>query len=242
MRAVVGIVLVCVALQASAAERTYAVLSLVGDKLTVARVELTTGSRLDRNARTVIETPGGELDRTMAFAIEDEIKRIAPDARVVLLGANDPALYAAQAAAIDGGVSTIMPALEATLRGAKASHLVLVTKHKGEARIPLDDGMIGSGALEGLGFYLDHDRYVLNRANGESSQGILAPYGYVRFSLVDLADSRTLVEHKATLAYTVSSQKAESTWQNLTPEEKVGYLKEIIRREAQDTVPKLVAR
>jgi hypothetical protein len=242
MRAVVGIVLVCVALQASAAERTYAVLSLIGDKLTIARVQMATGSRLDTNTKAAIETPGGELDRAMLFAVEESIKRADGQAKVVLLGANDPALYAAQAAALDTGAPAVMPALGGVLRSANATHLVLVTKSKGEARIQVSDGFIGSGTLEGMGFYIDSDRHVLNRDNGEQSQGILAPFGYVRFSLIDLADAKTLRERKAELAPAVSSQKAVSTWQNLTPEEKVDYLKDIIRREAEDAVPKLIAR
>jgi hypothetical protein len=241
MRAIIGLALLCGALQAAAAERTYAVLSLIGDKLTIARVQMATGSRLDTNTKSVIDTPGGELDREMLFAVEDAIKAAQPGAKVVLLGASDPALYAAQAASVDGGVSALMPTLAGILRGANATHLVLVTKQKGEARVPLDDGTIGSGTLEGLGFYLDPERNLVNRATGERYQGFLAPYGYVRFSLVDLADSRTLRERKAELAVSVSSQKVVATWENLDAEQKVRYLKQIIRREARETVPALLA-
>lgn len=240
MRAIVGLVLLCGTLQAAAAERTYAVASLIGDKLTVARVQMATGSRLDTNVKTVVPTPGGELDRSMLFAVEDAIKATDPSAKVVLLGVNDPALYA-QSAIPETGVSSVLPALKGVLAGAKASHLVLVTKHKGEARIQLADGVVGSGTLEGMGFYVDDERVVQNRSSGEQSQGILAPYGYVRFSLVELAESRTLREQKAEMAPSVANQRVASTWENLSADEKVRYLKDIIRREAHDVVPRLLA-
>ena len=63
----------------------YAVLSLVGDQLTVVRFEIATGSRLDKNPRRLVDLPDRSLDRTMIFAVEDAIKRADPGAKVVLL-------------------------------------------------------------------------------------------------------------------------------------------------------------
>jgi len=242
MRSIVALLALLFMQPTIAAEsRTYAVLSLVGDKLMVARFEITTGSRLDKNARAFVELPNREVDRTMVFAVEDAIKEADPGARVVLLMANDPAIYAAQSPAAADGAASALPALQGLLAGVKASHLILVTKYRGEARIPVNETVVGSGSLEGLGFYIDDTRRIVDPRNGEQSRGLLAPFGYVRFSLVDLATSRALREDLATRAIPVSNQRATSAWENLGGEEKARMLQRIILQEVAETVPKLLA-
>jgi hypothetical protein len=243
MRALIGVILLCGALEAAAAERTYAVLSLIGDQLTVARFQIATGSRLDTNVKTLIETPGGELDRAMAFAVDDALRQADAAAKVVPLIANDAAIYAAQSGDAERGSAAqpLLPALRTLLAGTQATHLVLITKHRGDARIQLHNTRIGSGQLEGVGFYIDDGRRLVKRESGESSQGMLAPFVYARFSLVDIASMRTLQEEIATEAYGMSNQKAVSAWENLDPQQKSRLLQRMIRKAASETVPKLLA-
>jgi hypothetical protein len=243
MRAMLLLVLLLAHAAQAAEPRTYAVLSLVGDKLMVARYEIATGSRLDKNPRRMIDLPDTSFDRAMVFAVEDAIRKAEPGAKVVLLMANDPAIYAAQSATAEAGAaaSHVMAAIRPMLAAAGASHLVLVTKHRSDARIKLREGFIGSGTLEGLGFYIDDDTPVFNLGSLEGRKGFLAPFVHVRFSLVDLADSRTLREEPSTAANAVVNPKGTAVWESLSGDEKARLLQSMLRRQAARAVPRLLA-
>ena len=67
------------ALPAAAQEaRRVAVLSLVGDQLTVVQREMSTGTRIDRNTRTPVPMNSAALDNAMVLAVEREIQRTEP--------------------------------------------------------------------------------------------------------------------------------------------------------------------
>ena len=69
-----------------AQERTYAIMSLVGDSLLIVHRDMATGSRLDKNVRDVVAIPNPALDNAMVLALDDGVKASEPRARTVLLG------------------------------------------------------------------------------------------------------------------------------------------------------------
>src|SRR5690606_25492709 len=125
---------------------------------------------LDRNKRTYLPMGGSmRVDAEALFAAEDAIKRAKPGASVVLLGAKDPALYAAQAEFLDrgDGVQKLLPVVRKAVSGTGATRLVLIVKHRDDARLRIEGGHIGAGKLEGLGFYLDPSTGLENREKRE---------------------------------------------------------------------------
>ena len=232
--------LLALALGASGADgRKYAVLSLVGDQLLITQPGSVGGSRANRN---FVAMTGPALDREAVFAVEDALKRRDREAQVMLLGASDPALFEAQRRVLDQEGSTLafLPAIKGVVEKAGATHLILVSKHRGEARLRVADGNIGSGTLEGLGFYLDSTTRMRNTRSGEMSHGFIAPFAYMRVSLVDLATGAVLREENVIASTTVASQKADATWQILTGEEKARILRTLMRREIDRVVPALL--
>ena len=243
MRLLAAFLFIAVVQSADGAEaRKYAVLSLVGDQLLVAQRGVSTGSRLDQNTREFVRLKGPAFDREAVFAVEDAIKRRDNAAAVVLLGANDPALFEAQRRVLDeqGSTRAFLPAIKDAVASANATHLVLVSKYRGEARLRVADGHVGSGMLEGLGFYLDHNTRMRNVQTGDQSQGFIAPFAYLRVSLVDLASGEVLREENVVASTTVASQKADATWQILTAEQKARILSGLIRRELARVVPQVL--
>ena len=122
--------------------------------------------------------------------------------------------------------------------------LILVTKHHGEARLRVADGYIGSGKLEGLGYYLDTTRRMKELDTSIRSVGYLAPYVYVDVNLVDLVTG-TLVR-RATIAtgYTIATSHNAAgvqPWDALSGEEKVATLKNLLTKELQGAMPALIA-
>ncbi|HUP98732.1 MAG TPA: hypothetical protein VM073_12350 [Usitatibacter sp.] len=230
---------------ASAQEpRKYAVLSLLGDALLVVQRELTTGTHIDRNTRTVVAVNTPALDHSVLLAIDREIGQAEPAAKTVLLAARKPELFAAQSRALDAGVglASVLEAVKPVVAPANATHLVLVTKHRGEARLEMADGFVGAGRLEGLGFYIDPTKHVENRDTGARAEGFIAPFAYFQVSLVDLRDGRTIREQVVTASRAQASQQAATPWLAMTPEEKVGLLDWLIRTEAERAVPRLLRR
>jgi hypothetical protein len=240
MRFAAAALLFAVATVAAAGDgRKYAVLSLVGDQLLITQPQSSTGTRANRN---FVPVGGPALDREALFAVEDALKRRDRGAQVVLLGVTDSGLYESQRRVLDQQESTLafLPAVKGVVAGANATHLILVSKHRGEARLRVADGHVGTGMLEGLGFYIDNTARMRNTRTGEMSQGYIAPFAWMRVSLVDLASGTVLREENVLASTTVASQKAEATWQILSSEEKARILRGVIRREIDIVVPKLL--
>ena len=242
MRVVVTALLLFATFAATAAERSYGVLSLVGDKLLIASAQMQTGSRLNRNRHSFLALDTDALDRAALRAVRAALAKADAGAKVELL-AGDEKLFAVanDALAADAGAS-LVASLRPALQGLGTTHWLIVSKFRGETRAKVREGTIGTGQLEGLGFYLDVDRSILNVDSGESTTGFVLPFAYLRFTLVDAATGQVIAEEREMETSTVAKQSATHPWEALTPEDKVAYLERLIQRSAADAVPRLVKR
>jgi hypothetical protein len=242
-----ALLLIAAAGSAGAADedRTCAILSLLGDGLSIVVHEASTGSRVDRNPRTFVKLETPELDRAALFVADDAIKRASPGIRTVLLEVRDPAVYAAQSRALDEGGDAhrhVLPALGPTLAQAKATHLVLFTKWRHEAMLRLPDGHAGSGQLEGLGFYIDRAMRLVNREASEPYLGFLSAFAYFRVSLIEVATGSVLGEESVFESETSFSVSGVHPWDTMTSQQKVSALQSLVRREAQRVMPALLQK
>ena len=246
MRHVIAAILLATAsLAAAAQDRQYAVLSLVGDQLLVVQREMATGSRVDQNTRVAIPMPGNILDRAVLLAVDEAIRKAQPSAKPVLLSTRDPALYAVAEKSLDaGGTARVFEAVRPVVASAKATHLVLVTKHRHRAMLRLKGGHVGSGWLEGVGFYLDHGSGDSGVLSTDTARGFISPFTYFKVSVIDLARGTIVAEDYAigSNAYSPTSGQIGNAWTALTEEEKDKQLTQLIREETARVVPKLVAK
>jgi len=235
------------AISVHAAEaRRYAVLSLVGDRILVVEREMSTGSRLDRNQRQHVDVPNQTLDKSMLLAIDDAIRAQDPGAQTILLTPRDPALYAAAARELDGTGNTqrIYDSVKSVLTGTNATHLVLVTKQRQHAKLRLRDGAVGSGYLEGLGFYVDYGTFARNTDTNEAERGFIAPFTYVNIALIDVATGKVLSEERVagSAPYTTPNNNIGNAWGALTPQQKAERLAEVMKTEAGRVLPHLIPK
>lgn len=225
--------------------RHYAILSLVGDRLLVVTRELATGSRLDRNDRRFVPMPDNGLDKSMALAIDDAIHRVQPASATTLLAPKDASLFAVTTS-IDGpaNLREILEAVRPMTDGTGATHLVLVTKQRHAAMLRLRDGMVGSGFLEGLGFYVDHGTFARSVDTNEAERGFIAPFTYVNVTLVELASGRVLSEERVigSAPYTTPGFNIGNAWLALTPQQKAERLAEVMKAESARVIPQLLER
>ena len=246
MRALMLILGFCIATAAFAQESTrqFAALSLVGDGFTIVFHRIETGSHIDRNERQFVDLGDPVLDNTVLESVERTVRSVRPGTKVVLLGARDPALFAAQQRSLDeaGGSSSIVAQVRAAALAAGATHLILVTKLRHDAMLRLGSSHTGSGKLQGLGFYLDFAKQTRRADTGERGQGFLAPYAYFKVSIVDLASGRVDGERDVVASMTRSTSRGETThpWDAMTAEQKVGALRALIRREIARVMPELL--
>jgi hypothetical protein len=242
MRRLFLVLLLLASTAAGAAERHFAVLSLIGDKLLVVQYYPNEGFRNDSSLQALVSLDDNSLDKTALQAVDQALKQVAPTDRPVLLVARDTSLYEKQSELLRSGQSSkaLLPSIGPLLRGSGATHLILLTKLRSEARVQsVKDIALGSGMLEGLGFYVDTGRPAPNAATGVPAAAVLGPFAYMRFELIDLGNNEVVREEKvvASRAYTAESGNA---WSTLSNSEKIAALQDIIRRETAKTVPSLV--
>lgn len=228
------------------AQRHYAILSLVGDEMMIVQRELQTGSRLDTNDRRAVQMPDATIDRMVVIAVDDAVRRADPAAKTTLLVSRRQAVYDAVARALPGGTAAAFQAVRPMIESAKgATHLILVTKYRHAAMLRLPDGHVGSGTLEGVGFYLDRGGPLLSRHSDTSSaeRGLISPYAYMRISLIDLASGKVVAEERVigSKAHQAGEAVMGEAWAMLSAQEKDRRLHEVIREEAARVTPKVIA-
>ena len=229
---------------AGAAEaRQFAVLSLIGDKLLVVQYYPNEGFRNDNSIQAILSLDDNSLDKTALMAVDGALQQVEPGTKPVLLVAKDTTLYEAQANLVRTGKGSkeLLPALAPMLRGSGATHLVLITKLKHEARVQqIKDTLLGSGMLEGAGFYVDTGRTLPNAPQGQPAQAVLGPFAYFKIELIDLARGEVVRDEKVVASRTFVNRESGNAWTALSNRDKILALQDIINRETRNAIPNLV--
>jgi hypothetical protein len=226
--------------------RTYAVLSLLGDTLQVVHYQMGTGSHINRAGRQTLDVKNGWFDTVAVSAVESTLVAAPANAKVQLFAVDTPALFERerQDRLFDGNRVVLPAPLLSAVRADGATHLVLLTKQRSEARLALRSGTIGTAMLEGLGFYVDPTVPLESTTTLREAQGFLAPFAHIRITLVDLVDGRVLA-HKpvtaSTLIAVADNPNVRNPWELLSAEEKIATLRSLLERELREAVPALIA-
>ena len=231
---------------ASAAEgpRTYAVISLIGDKMGVVTYQMSTGSGIDRNRRETIDVSDGLFDKIALTAIEKALNAQPDKPRSQLFELAAPSLFTRQDRFFSDGKLILPEAIHAALKADGATHLLFVTKFRAEARMQADGSKVGSGVVEGLGFYIDHVTPMISNETGRKSNGFLAPFAFIRLSLVDLGSSAVLRQKNieaSTMMITANKKDAYNPWDTLSPADKIEHLRYLVDTELAKGVASLLA-
>jgi hypothetical protein len=228
----------------AAEERRYGVVSLIGDQITVVYKAMTTGSAMDRNVRHSVADPAGAFDRYALGAVGAAIGKTQESARVEMLSVAPSPLHEQPEKLLDGKTIALPDDLVGSIEQVHATHVVLLTKQRAEAMVPMRQGHLGVGMLRGLGYYIDSDTRIRMVESGAVAHGFIAPYVHVQLTLADARSGAVLSQRSiaASRAYPVaSSVKAVDPWQVLSTEEKVNRLRQLLERELAAEVPRLIA-
>ena len=223
--------------------RKYAVLSLIGDEMLVVGASTTTGQRLDRNPRSYVRLDDPIIDKTVLLVANETLKRVT-GADPVLLFARERPLYAMQQRLMNEGqgMVNLLGNIKPLVQGTGATHLILFTKARREARMQLADIALGTGTVEGVGFYVDPYTEVVLRDRQQNATGFVAAFGYFDVALIDLAKGAIMGEQRVTASRTTAASNAVATevWSGISGAEKMRMLQDILRTEVGRTIPALL--
>jgi hypothetical protein len=225
------------------AARRYAVVSLIGDELVVVYVGLQTGTLLDPNRSRTVPDPTGTMDRYALDAAGRALEAGGAAGASLLTLPPSPLHGQAERWVQDKAVSLPGPLIDAVNQSG-ATHLVLLTKHRADASIPLLDTRKGTGKLRGLGYYVDIHARIRMADTGATETGMLATYAYFTLTLAEAQTGAVLNQRHVAAArpYPVaSSNTALDPWDVLKPAEKVARLRGLLQRELAREIPLLVA-
>ncbi len=222
---------------------TYAVISLVGDRLDVVTYQPQTGTLMDANSHSQLRLTEDLLDTVALRAVNRAMKATLPASDIALLAATEPATFVDQARFFDGGHVRLPREIDEAVHRENVALLVLLTKRKGDAQLAVREGHVGSGKLEGLGFYIDANMPMETADKLHRSYGFVAPFVYVDVSLVDVATGALVRQTsiKATETITSSSNvEGADPWGAMSAKDKVAALSALLSQNLAAVVPHLV--
>ena len=216
----------------TAAAPSYVLLSVVGDKLGLVWQRPGTASNLDKNEHRDLPVKDLTFESASVFAAADTVQALQPGAKTTMLSTKEPALYReAEQLPGDAAAELLGPVKEA-IDKTQATRLVLVTKYRQAARLKLREGLVGTGRLNGIGFYIDETYEIDRGENLQGAVGFVAPYAYVTVSLIDVRTMKVLKKSSVIESAAMTSARSKSAntpWDALTPEEKVESLKGVLQ-------------
>lgn len=227
----------------SAAPRTVAVVSLIGDKLEVVYPQMTTGSRLDQNVRHAIDDRGGEFDRFTLGAVAQAIAEVDLSIGTALISMGPSSLHDRPDKLFEGKQAVLPGRVVDELERLRAQYLLLVTKHRDETKLQFTNTRTGVGTVRGIGFYIDLEKRVRLESSGAEAAGLLAPFAYFRLSLVDVQTGLLVREEKVTLMDVLPMAGrvgVTEPWQLLDAKQKVAHLEGMIKRGMKENMRALL--
>ena len=228
--------------QTAAATPRHVVISLLGDRINVVYAQMETGSHLDSNVRRSVPDPHGTMDQ-LALAAVDRALITAGLRGTALLSVAPSPLHEKSDSLFEGG-SVVLPAnwVDA-IEQCKAPQLLLLTKHRAPTSIPMKNGHLGVGMLNGLGYYVDLDSNIQMIETGHTERGLLASFAYFKLTLADAHTGSVLKQRNCTAAraYPVADKTdVVDPWAVLSPTEKVARLRRLLEGELAREVPALL--
>jgi hypothetical protein len=202
-----------------------------------------TGQRLDRNPRSYVRLDDPIIDKTVLLTANETLKAVT-GVEPVLLFARERPLYAMQQRLMNEGqgMVNLLGSIRPLLGNTGATHLVLFTKARREARMQLSDMALGTGMVEGVGFYVDPNTEVIIREKQQNANGFVAAFTYFDVALVDLGKGAIVGEQRVTASRVMATPASVATevWSGISGAEKMRMLTTILRREVERTIPALL--
>jgi len=242
---VVGALLLAAAASATAQDkRSFAVISELARDVSVVTAQPGSIAQAGPNPVARLAIPEGTLDKVVLLTAKTAIANAEAGAPVWLVAPLDTDLFGPEQSLSEGATAKLPADLAAAMASRGSTHLLLVTRFRGEARLPLRGVQMGTGTLEGLGFYIDRYTPLPAVDGGADVPGFLAPYLYARAVLIDARSGRVLRTRRigeGKIIANVRSTPPADPWNLLSPTDKVQRLSDLIVDDLGALMPVLLA-
>ena len=229
---------------AQEAKRSFAVLSEMAHDIRVVVSRPETGTRLGSNLEDRLAIKDGALDKVTLVTARSALQGAAAGAPVWLISPLDTDLFDSRQNYIEGSTVPIPEDLSQGIKAKGSTHLLLFTRFKAEATLHARSADLGTGQLEGVGFFVDRQARMSNRTTLVDSVGFIAPYTYIRATLIELPSGKVLKSRRITQSTVLAAERAEQggdPWNVLTGSQKVKIIADMIVTEVNAAVPALLA-
>jgi len=240
-------VLSTVAWAAQANADTYAILSLVGDHLTIAGQERQSGSHLDQNRYEVVTLPDSTLDDFAVRVADATIAKVRPGASIVTLRTTtDPKLAGLRESWLDAdavGVAELLSVIATQIPPSPDGHLLLITPYRARPELKTDRDSRGSGKVAGLGFYLDATTALRRSDTSELARGYLGVFAHFQLVLVNLQTNAIEAHERVVVGRTYAASRAEdrTPWNALSPTDKIKALESLMKGAIERLLPGMLS-
>jgi hypothetical protein len=227
----------------NAPPRSYAVLSLVGDALVLHVHRHQVGSRTESSPSEVNAVDNPIFDEVAIIAARGAMLRLLPAARLQLMTTQDKGLYRAQNEMFDHPEAhhEDREFLKTLLKEQGVTHALVISKFRSVAKLKLWSTTVGSGQLEGLGFYIDDMIQTIDTVDQTQARGMVAPFAYVRVRLVDAATLDVLAEATAKQSSIIAKPSADSSgmeiFVDMTAADKVRHIRSVLEDAMSGVLP-----
>jgi hypothetical protein len=227
---------------------TYAIMSLAGDSISTVAFNPTTGTNMDANRKHVLELHNALLDAAAIEAANAAMKAAWPGVKTALLVTPDLDLYKAQNDMFEAPDANKenREFLKSLLTSRAVNYLVLITKFNAATEINFDNIHLGSGNLNGLGFYIDSNTSVRNLDTLEAGTGFLASFAYLKIRLIDAKTLEVVGEVNEKQTSLVGNNNRGETgfraWNLLTGKEKIALLQTLLGDTMTHAIPRLLPK
>lgn len=215
----------------------YAVISLIGDRMQIAYARGVEGQPVDRIERRYVQLEDSTIDRAALLAANEQIRKLKPGSEPVLLQAFERSYFDTSA-----GTSAIVEWIRQLVKDKKVTHAILVTKLTYGGIPDLQKPYVGTGDLEGVGFFVGRTAPPPGLDPNSAGPGFLAPFAYFELNLVDLQSGQTIRREKGLASDLISAAGTDTgnPWDTLSGQQKVNKITDMVRREIAALMPKLL--
>lgn len=225
-------------------QRRVAVVSALGDSITVAQSEPTTGSHLKgRRVDDVFRVPEGVFDVHALGVMQKGLS--GANVLVIPLKLKSASVLGDADRLTDGDRWIGSDMLNQALTELKATHLVLLRPLRAPAQVQLAQITMGQGHLRGLGFYLDRNTTVRTQSEAIAARrGFLAPFVYAELSMVDMAQRAVTASSPIRFAEAMTTNSeagAGDAWDLLSTQQKIETLRAILQEQIARQLPVITA-
>jgi hypothetical protein len=224
------------------------VFSFLGDGVDVTSADdIPRDTRIERTSRQVLEFTNIGFDLIALRSAREALEQQVPAAKVHLYRSPSSMSTDQQRTLASGAANAELPAwMVKVINDNKLTHLLIITRNRGPMSARTGDGdVIGRGAVDGIGFYMDTLYTIKNETTGALSTGLLAPYMIVKVQLMDAmsGDMVATYDIRESFAYGApDTQVRADPWSFMPAEVKIKTLRDMVEGGMKRAMPELLAK